>query len=133
MLFLSIGKPISLLKDHDHYVQGVSWDPQNGFIATQSSDRTCKIYTPKPKTKGNKDPEFICSYTIGKRMLKSVSDLRFDIDGETVKITCSIGGATTIPDLKQDRSDLIRNADTALYYAKEHGRNQFYSKDKANI
>jgi diguanylate cyclase (GGDEF)-like protein len=72
------------------------------------------------------------AYNIGKRMLKSVSDLRFDVDGEIIKMTCSIGAATTIPSIEQDRSNLIKDADTALYYAKEHGRNQFYSADKAN-
>lgn len=72
------------------------------------------------------------AYNIGKRMLKAVSELRFDVNDEVVTITCSIGAATTIPDFKQERSDLIKEADTALYFSKEHGRNQFYSKDKAN-
>jgi chromatin assembly factor 1 subunit B len=27
------------ITDHNNYVQGVSWDPLNKFIATQSSDR----------------------------------------------------------------------------------------------
>ena len=70
------------------------------------------------------------AYNIGKRMLKAVSELRFDVDGEIVKMTCSIGAATTIPDFKQDRSNLIKDADTALYYSKEHGRNQFNNQDK---
>ena len=64
-------------------------------------------------------------------MLKAVSELRFEAENEIVTITCSIGAATTIPDFKQDRSNLIKDADTALYYSKEHGRNQFYSEDKA--
>lgn len=72
------------------------------------------------------------AYNIGMRMLKAVSDLRFDSDGEIVKMTCSVGAATTTPNLEKDRSDLIKDADSALYYAKEHGRNRFYSADKTN-
>ncbi|KZY29800.1 MULTISPECIES: GGDEF domain-containing protein [unclassified Oleiphilus] len=64
---------------------------------------------------------------IAKRMLKAVSDLEFEIDGQVINITCSIGGATTTPNFRNDRSELVKEADTALYYAKEHGRNQYYA------
>lgn len=64
---------------------------------------------------------------IGKRMLRAVSSLNFEVNGKTIKMTCSIGVSTTTPDFKQDRSSLIKEADSALYYAKEHGRNQIYS------
>jgi len=66
---------------------------------------------------------------IAARMIKAVSDLRFEADGQTISLTCSIGGATTIPDFKQDRSELIKKADTALYYAKDQGRNCYYSEN----
>lgn len=72
------------------------------------------------------------AYNIGKRMLKAVSDLSFDIDGEIIKITCSVGAATITPNFEIDRSKLIKDADSALYYAKEHGRNRFYSADKVD-
>ncbi|KAL1304086.1 hypothetical protein AAFC00_000521 [Neodothiora populina] len=35
--------------DHNHYVQGVAWDPLNEYIATQSSDRSVHVYTLKTK------------------------------------------------------------------------------------
>tara|TARA_R110002167_G_scaffold49632_9_gene145384 strand:+ start:44 stop:445 length:402 start_codon:yes stop_codon:yes gene_type:complete len=72
------------------------------------------------------------AYNIGKRMLKAVSDLRFEVDGEIIKMTCSVGGATTTPNFEKDRSNLIKDADSALYYAKEHGRNQFYSANQTD-
>lgn len=32
------------IAEHNHYVQGVAWDPLNEFLATQSSDRSMHIY-----------------------------------------------------------------------------------------
>lgn len=32
------------ISEHQHYVQGVAWDPLNQFIATQSSDRAVHLY-----------------------------------------------------------------------------------------
>lgn len=72
------------------------------------------------------------AYNIGKRMLSAVSNLALQVEGKPINLTCSIGAATTIPDFRQDRSNLIKEADTALYYAKDHGRNQFFSQEKAN-
>jgi chromatin assembly factor 1 subunit B len=37
------------IAEHNHYVQGVAWDPMNEYIATQSSDRSVHIYTLKTK------------------------------------------------------------------------------------
>lgn len=37
------------IAEHNHYVQGVAWDPLNEFIATQSSDRSVHIYNLKTK------------------------------------------------------------------------------------
>ena len=33
-----------LLPGHSSYVQGVTWDPLNQYVVTQSSDRTCKVH-----------------------------------------------------------------------------------------
>jgi len=37
------------IAEHNHYVQGVAWDPLNEYVATQSSDRSCHIYSLKSK------------------------------------------------------------------------------------
>jgi len=37
------------IAEHNHYVQGVAWDPLNEYVATQSSDRSVHIYTLKTK------------------------------------------------------------------------------------
>jgi chromatin assembly factor 1 subunit B len=43
------GSLIRQIAEHQHYVQGVTWDPLNELIATQSSDRSVHIYTLKGK------------------------------------------------------------------------------------
>ena len=46
---MSAGQTVRQIAEHNHYVQGVAWDPLNEFIATQSSDRSVHIYTLKAK------------------------------------------------------------------------------------
>ncbi|KAH8868730.1 Chromatin assembly factor 1 subunit B [Schistosoma japonicum] len=33
-----------ILRDHKHYVQGVTWDPLGFYVASLSSDRACRVY-----------------------------------------------------------------------------------------
>ncbi|WWC65230.1 uncharacterized protein I303_107846 [Kwoniella dejecticola CBS 10117] len=41
----STGECVFALREHTHNVQGVSWDPLNEYIATQSSDRSVHVNT----------------------------------------------------------------------------------------
>lgn len=54
--------------------------------------------------------------------------------GEECRVTASIG-ISIYPEDSEDEQSLIKNADTAMYYAKEEGKNnyQFYSKDIQSI
>jgi diguanylate cyclase (GGDEF)-like protein/PAS domain S-box-containing protein len=65
---------------------------------------------------------------VARRILESLSD-PFDLQGHEVVISGSIG-ITTWPSDGDDVETLLRNCDTAMYHAKEHGRNnyQFYSE-----
>jgi chromatin assembly factor 1 subunit B len=45
----STGTLVRQIAEHSHYVQGVTWDPLNEYIATQSSDRSVHIYSLKTK------------------------------------------------------------------------------------
>lgn len=41
---VSTGKCLKVLTVHNHFVQGVAWDPLNKYLATISSDRTLQTY-----------------------------------------------------------------------------------------
>ena len=45
----NVGQMVRQIAEHNHYVQGVAWDPLNEYLATQSSDRACHIYSLKTK------------------------------------------------------------------------------------
>ncbi|KAL9249649.1 Chromatin assembly factor 1 subunit FAS2-like protein [Drosera capensis] len=57
-----------ILDGHLHYVQGVAWDPLSKYIASLSSDRTCRIYANKPqnKPKGASKINYVCQHVITK-------------------------------------------------------------------
>lgn len=40
------------LQAHSHYVQGVCWDPLGHFLASQSADRSVRVYGLKPPPAG---------------------------------------------------------------------------------
>lgn len=44
------GSVLSVAREHSNSIQGVSWDPLNKYVVTQSSDQTVRVYT---TTKGN--------------------------------------------------------------------------------
>lgn len=41
---LNKGTNDNILTDHKGFVQGVCWDPKSDYLATLSSDRTCRIF-----------------------------------------------------------------------------------------
>jgi diguanylate cyclase (GGDEF)-like protein len=67
---------------------------------------------------------------IAERIRKTIQSLTIEFDGISASVTLSIGSATYLPDGKHTAlaseisTKLIKAADTALYVAKEHGRNR---------
>jgi chromatin assembly factor 1 subunit B len=49
ILLKTPGQLVRQIAEHNHYVQGVAWDPLNEYVATQSSDRSVHIYSLKTK------------------------------------------------------------------------------------
>ncbi|XP_059432786.1 chromatin assembly factor 1 subunit FAS2 isoform X2 [Corylus avellana] len=62
------GSVHQILDSHFHYVQGVAWDPLAKYVASLSSDRTCRIYINKPhtKAKGMEKMNYVCQHVITK-------------------------------------------------------------------
>jgi diguanylate cyclase (GGDEF)-like protein/PAS domain S-box-containing protein len=71
------------------------------------------------------------SYT-AKRMLRAVAEAHF-IDQHDLHVTCSVG-VSLYPDDGLNAETLIKNADTAMYQAKENGRQTYkYFKPAMNV
>ncbi|MCZ6471575.1 MAG: GGDEF domain-containing protein [Gammaproteobacteria bacterium] len=62
---------------------------------------------------------------IADKLVRAVSAVSSKLEGKKIQITCSIGGATTSPNYQEDKEFLIKQADIALYQAKNNGRNQY--------
>lgn len=60
---------------------------------------------------------------VARKILEAVAE-PFELDGHEIRISVSIG-VTIYPFDDQDLDGLLRDADAAMYRAKQHGRNQF--------
>ncbi|CAK9162540.1 unnamed protein product [Ilex paraguariensis] len=65
---LNKGSVHQILDAHFHYVQGVAWDPLAKYVASLSSDRTCRVYVNKPQTKTKmiEKMNYVCQHVITK-------------------------------------------------------------------
>lgn len=61
---------------------------------------------------------------IAERLLQCVKETEFIVKDEKVELSCSIGLASVTPDDSNNVDDLLIQTDTALYAAKENGRDQ---------
>ena len=68
---------------------------------------------------------------LGERIRKGIEDMELRFDKETIKITTS-GGLASFPMDASNTADLLKNADEALYRAKNSGKNiiTLFSLDK---
>ena len=66
---------------------------------------------------------------VAERILKAIAE-NFVNDGRSLNVTCSIG-ISLFPEHGEDSESLIKNADAAMYRAKEIGRNslQFFAEE----
>jgi diguanylate cyclase (GGDEF)-like protein len=62
--------------------------------------------------------------TVVGRLRKSIESFDFDYEGRKIPLTMSFGVAFLPPGSQVEKDDLVKMADTALYQAKETGRNK---------
>ena len=72
------------------------------------------------------------SMVIAERIRQNIENLRIPYKNEELKITCSIGVSSIPENQPSDVKSFMKQADEALYLAKENGRNQvrYYEKSK---
>ncbi|KAH7622201.1 putative Chromatin assembly factor 1 subunit FAS2 [Nannochloris sp. 'desiccata'] len=76
------GSMLTQFANHKHFVQGVTWDPMQQFVISQSADRTCKVYALRPPAAGRRNKvsqymqpacdtakEFYCAATLSKKVV----------------------------------------------------------------
>jgi predicted signal transduction protein with EAL and GGDEF domain len=63
-------------------------------------------------------------YMVAERIVSAIA-AQYQIQGRTLKVSCSLG-ISIFPEHGADSESLMKNADAAMYGAKENGRNQFH-------
>lgn len=107
---------------------------QKSAHAIQKNTRTLDIQC----RYGGEEFAVICPSTdllmarqMANRVHQSIADLHFEVQGQTLKVTASLGIATQQSHQATTVSQFIQRADEQLYLAKEQGRNQVcYSTTK---
>ncbi len=64
---------------------------------------------------------------LAERLRKKVESAEFVTGGNKLKVTVSIGVSAWVPEIKENFEELVRRADSALYSAKQQGRNRICS------
>lgn len=68
--------------------------------------------------------------SIAERLRKKISDAEIIVDGQQINISASLGVACYPSEGVNDMNDLLKAADSALYQAKEGGRNRVIVADR---
>jgi diguanylate cyclase (GGDEF)-like protein len=68
--------------------------------------------------------EYTGAIQLAERIRALVEGHEFTYDAHRIKVTVSIGVSTWQPSMKDNYEEMVRQADSALYSAKEAGRNR---------
>ncbi len=64
------------------------------------------------------------AFVVAERLRKNIESMKIDYEGEIIPVTMSFGVASLDIENDVSKNDLIKKADSALYQAKETGRNK---------
>lgn len=64
------------------------------------------------------------AFTVADRIRSAIEDVPLVYDGKTIRMTASLGVSGRVPGPQETLTSLVKDADTALYRAKQNGRNQ---------
>lgn len=141
-------RPLSIImSDIDHFK--IFNDNYGHQIGDMVLEQTAKIFKASVRNKVDLvarygGEEFIAvlpetdgkaAYVVAERLRKNIEAANYNgDDGKILKVTASLGIAT-FPISSTERLDLIKKADTAMYWAKQNGRNQVqvFDADKMKI
>jgi diguanylate cyclase (GGDEF)-like protein len=71
--------------------------------------------------------------TLAQRVIATVDQLKFVADEHVVHVRCSLGIATSSPEVRPNRAmELMRQADVAMFQAKHLGKNRWHVFDPAH-
>jgi diguanylate cyclase (GGDEF)-like protein len=77
------------------------------------------------------ETDMIGAVAVAERVRKSIDTDYLEVYGVVHKISASFG-VSVFPDCADDMDSLIKAADVALYWSKEHGRNQVTAAPSKN-
>jgi len=71
------------------------------------------------------DSDLALSTEFAKKLVRKIAEIEFFWEEKQIKVTCSIGVASIVPNQNTDSQLFIKAADNAMYQAKAKGRNQY--------
>ena len=96
---VSDGSVVRSISDHQHYVQGIAWDPLQMYLATQSSDRHMHVYELQ-QGKTTVSTQLLSRHTRSEMRCRAVSEALPSSHAAPASNAPPQDSSTTIPHIK---------------------------------
>jgi diguanylate cyclase len=131
------GQPLSVLVlDIDHFKRfNDTYGHLVGDDCLQMVSRCIRLYVTRPQDLAARygGEEFVVllpdtpeegAMRVAEKIREEIASTEFRVADEVLHLTISIGVYTVVPERADDTGEIFKRADTALYEAKEQGRNR---------